>query len=628
MNNRNKRQAFKHYEPFNLDDTAIRLPLFEPAGQSIDLSLRELCGHTLMIGQTGCGKTSILNQYLSQLIAFNNNDFTRKIGLLILDFQGDDTISRVRQLAEENGRGNDVQVLSVDEGYYDPFAWVKTISDCEDASQRLIMSSFEIQSRENEFWERGTIRIMSNFILSYFLYSDKLSLIPFLSYADSLTYCAPQEIAKLTVKFTEFCSQLLPHIPETYKSNFETIGTGIKSWATLDFRTRSIFQACLGNCLNPLMQFNARSYFDPQKNQLVEIRKVFERGSIVVVSLPSIQNPDLAKLLGRLIKMEFYALAMGRSNNLAQRPVGFICDEYPLIATAGSSRFSDVTALANLRSRNTFMVAAAQGLANLNIQIGEKYLSALMANFSNITFFRSYEPITSKYAKHLISYPPPQQNQHIEPDRYAETIMDEIQSIHSPQRPVLAHLEDFQAYLKIGPRVLKQQPFWLGSKHFECVRNIESTPYNSGNIDQILSNVRGLYKSLKKRGLTSEPTLSETDFKYVSERIDNNLILLHSRSDFYAYVHSETSVKPSVIRTLPRCWELAAMRMIQEAKCHNIEITELKCDAGSPHIKVKFHAFPNKQSVRFSAKWKRSFYPSNLRPLKHKHTLPYTAFPF
>src|SRR6218665_2769435 len=91
-----------------LDPIVISLPAFEPPGFVLRVPARDVVRHTLLLGQTGSGKTSILNRILSDLIHYRADDDAARIGFLIVDFQGDDTVQKVRALAKKAGRLHDV----------------------------------------------------------------------------------------------------------------------------------------------------------------------------------------------------------------------------------------------------------------------------------------------------------------------------------------------------------------------------------------------------------------------------------------------------------------------------------------------------------------------------------------
>jgi ABC-type uncharacterized transport system fused permease/ATPase subunit len=49
----------------------IHLPVYEPAGRDVCLDESDLLQHLIIIGATGCGKTTLLRRILSQLWALH-----------------------------------------------------------------------------------------------------------------------------------------------------------------------------------------------------------------------------------------------------------------------------------------------------------------------------------------------------------------------------------------------------------------------------------------------------------------------------------------------------------------------------------------------------------------------------
>ncbi len=59
---------------------------------NLELSEDALCKHTIFIGSTGSGKTTSLNVLLRDIIGYNVNEEAQKIGLLVFDLKGDNTL--------------------------------------------------------------------------------------------------------------------------------------------------------------------------------------------------------------------------------------------------------------------------------------------------------------------------------------------------------------------------------------------------------------------------------------------------------------------------------------------------------------------------------------------------------
>lgn len=69
----------------------------------LQLSEDALCKHTIFIGSTGSGKTTSLNVLLRDIIGYNAKDEEQKVGLLVFDLKGDNTLFKIRKWAKECG---------------------------------------------------------------------------------------------------------------------------------------------------------------------------------------------------------------------------------------------------------------------------------------------------------------------------------------------------------------------------------------------------------------------------------------------------------------------------------------------------------------------------------------------
>ena len=133
------------------DDLLLRLPCYEPAGQSVDLTLDDLTQHLLVVGSTGAGKTSLLNEVLWQLLHYRADDPALKLGMLILDGKADDTVAKVLAWATAAGRAGDVQVLNGDGAAMFPLFAPLTRLAAVDQVTAQVLAAAASMSVENQF---------------------------------------------------------------------------------------------------------------------------------------------------------------------------------------------------------------------------------------------------------------------------------------------------------------------------------------------------------------------------------------------------------------------------------------------------------------------------------------------
>lgn len=134
----------------------------------LNFSEDALCKHTIFIGSTGSGKTTSLNVLLRDIIGYNAEDETRKVGLLVFDLKGDNALFKIRKWAEECGRSNDVIDYCADsQFYFDPLGGLVSFRKIPEYVERLY-NIFPFQSSE-VYWEQS-LRKRFKTVLTYCLF--------------------------------------------------------------------------------------------------------------------------------------------------------------------------------------------------------------------------------------------------------------------------------------------------------------------------------------------------------------------------------------------------------------------------------------------------------------------------
>lgn len=134
----------------------------------LQLSEDALCKHTIFIGSTGSGKTTSLNVLLRDIIGYNAEDETQKVGLLIFDLKGDNTLFKIQKWAEEFRREEDVIDYCADSKFYfDPLGGLDSFRKIPEYVERLY-NIFPFQSSE-VYWEQS-LRKRFKTVLTYCLF--------------------------------------------------------------------------------------------------------------------------------------------------------------------------------------------------------------------------------------------------------------------------------------------------------------------------------------------------------------------------------------------------------------------------------------------------------------------------
>ena len=447
------------------DDLLLRLPCYEPAGQSVDLTLDELTQHVLVAGTTGSGKTSLLNEILWQLLHYQAANPALKPGLLILDGKADDTVEKVNAWATAAGRLADVQVLDGDGAHSFPlFGDLKSLA-AVDRVATAVLTAVAPMSVDNEFWSESrasAVRAaLTLLVYQPVSYPEAIEAISAWLLRNEPPERALRHLSKLANR---------PGVSPFARQRLRAVETFAVYWAKLECRTRSNVQATLVPLLTALNAAVAELYFAGPSAAPFLPRAALAEGKILVGSVNAITDPEFARFLFRLLKESFFTTLHERriwSPDRERLAVLFV-DELPLVVTP-----RDATHLATCRSKGAAVIAATQGLAPLRQEVGEANATTLLLNFNSFCFLRARELELELFATRQMGQPPapPRPKVVREWDEGALQTRDPVRS-ESPWPqwvcPVgaLGRLEAHQAYVAVGAaRFL--QPVWFVPRFYE-----------------------------------------------------------------------------------------------------------------------------------------------------------------
>lgn len=486
-----------HTAPHDLPQTILRLPCYEPAGSEIALTGEALTRNTLLTGAIGSGKTSTLNRMLSQLIAYRADEADAKIGLLIFDFKDDGTAERVRSWARAAGRLGDVEELSAKSpSRLELFEGFQSMAQLEETTESML-TALPPETGENSYFEAARRKRLEcalgiyRLVKSGTLYGPEV-----LSFIDAYISSGsghgikvepPEEIARFEAMAEALYANKAHEIPEQLQSTIDRLCTNLNEWQMLDPRTRSNEQSTVTNLLQVYMGFAAHDFFGGRDKQVVRVDDVIESGKILVVTVSALRTPQLASMIGRWMKSRFFAKLHGRELDYGTpgRLAGLILDEYPLVATGGEHRFSDLTHLQAMRAVRGFTIAATQGFEALIRRLGASETRALLAQFDQHFFFQSKEAAVAGLTESLWGRLPKWQAM---PRKPAEEPPLTFPGDHAP-RPTsvpysvewkprvgiaeLAALQTGEAWVWAPGTQAKAHPHWLVPLHESCGKTPE-----------------------------------------------------------------------------------------------------------------------------------------------------------
>ena len=364
----------------------------------LELSEDALCKHTIFIGSTGSGKTTSLNVLLRDIIGYDANDEAHKVGLLVFDLKGDNTLFKIRKWATECGREEDVIDYCADsQFYFDPLGGLDSFRKIPEYVERLY-NIFPFQSSE-VYWEQS-LRKRFKTVLTYCLFRHgkttfKLFLDELRGFttADSASTNWRDVMNSVEMVLRALEKKSKGSAAESYeilRELLENTRAGVNEWQHLDPRTKSNELSTMTNLVsnfgNPITNGHI---FEGKSKTRLDVGKLVCSGKIVVASFDGISNRQSASAICKLLKSDVYGAIQARQN--PSRLAGIVMDEFPLVATDGENISGDGFNMQTIRSKRGFVIVATQGLVGLDLVIGESARRRLMTNFNNVFVFKSNE---------------------------------------------------------------------------------------------------------------------------------------------------------------------------------------------------------------------------------------------
>ncbi len=471
-----------------LDQVMVRLPCYEPNSHQFELTGEDLTRNVLITGSVGCGKTTgTINRILHDAIQFQAKDPKQKLGLVILDFKADDTVGKVRTLAQAAGREKDLLVIDGRSPLRLPlFAQLQEFTDIEPFVAALGIAS-EKFTGENSYWEDSRVNYMKVFLALLMASSESMSARETIQWLGRLIN--RDRISDLNSDYLlreatmrRLIADLREEEDEGLIHFLSAVQSDLAGWRTSDQRNASLHGSGLRLLISPFLDLHASKFLggglgqDPNadpKHPLLDIKSVIEKGKILVVSISAQNFPKQARMVGSMVKSLLYSAIAQRSpqKHDSDRLVLLVMDEYHLVATGCEPRYGDVDMLSTARSRRLGVVAATQGLINLEQSIGSGPAQGVLSNFNTQIFMHSNDPVTGLYAttqfgEKPVCWTPPRQPR----EEYPEGGLGLMPPFPMPSHPViighelvcppgaLGRLENFQAFIRTADGSRSQDP--------------------------------------------------------------------------------------------------------------------------------------------------------------------------
>lgn len=370
----------------NTENYIIKWKCYEPAGHSLNLTEADLTQHVLIVGSTGCGKTTLLTSAVRQLLAVDANDAQAKVGLLILDGKVDGLVEQVLQDARAVGRESDVQVFGPNGNYAFDLFDINSLAEVEEVARRIMRCADPIGGDNNAYWQLATSTMVTAALTLAFSSGRKINFETVVAYMRKwfLSPTTPVEV-------TQTVHSINKGIHSDHHSLLAAAVDQVMHWQNLESRTRSNIQSCLINVLR-VFSGSADRCFSSKFRPKGSPAAAASEGKVAIISLPALAEAELARFFFKLAKEEFIN-CVHRRQGAGHRLAGMIADEFPLVVIR-----DDVEHLGVVRSKRCFVLAATQGLDSLTQRLGIIGGRAVVNHFNTTILMRVREVETATYA--------------------------------------------------------------------------------------------------------------------------------------------------------------------------------------------------------------------------------------
>lgn len=364
---------------------------------SVFIPEKGLYQNILVTGTIGSGKTSsAMYPFTKQLIYYKNNNYSQKIGMLILDVKGN-YHAQVEQFCNKFNRTEDLIVIELGGKYkYNPLNKPNLKASILANRLKTILLLFSENNSESYWLDKAeqilehSIKLCRLYNEGYVNFSEIHKLI-----TDQNYYSEKVQILKNKFLKNEFseqnCYNLLTSI--TFFEN---------EFLKLDTRTMSILKSEITRITNCFISdYDVLHTFNPTKEEenFYGLSDILEKGKIVVLNMNISEYKNLSKIIAAYLKLDFQTEVL---SNLAtskySRTIAFISDEYHEYVTQTDADF-----FAQSREAKCINIVATQSYTSLLKTINnESSVKVILQNLINKIWLRTDDSFTIEEAQKQI----------------------------------------------------------------------------------------------------------------------------------------------------------------------------------------------------------------------------------
>lgn len=351
---------------------------------------KSLYQNILITGSIGCGKTSsAMYPFTKQLIEYESNNFSKKLGFLILDVKGN-YYSKVLDFARMCNRKKDVIVIELNGKYkYNPLDKPDIKSSVLANRIKNILLLFSPNNTES-YWLDKVEQIVESCINFCRIYNNG--------------YVSFEELHKLVTN-KNYYLQKLHKVRSIFlsgklsRNNCYLLNHSINflesDYFSLDSRTFNILKSEITRITNCFVSdYTVKKTFCPTKSEenFYGFDSVINSGKIVVLNMNIAQYKNLSKIIAAYLKLDFQTDVLKQLSNSStvKRSTVFISDEYQEYVTSSDSDF-----FSQSREAKCINIVSTQSYTSIiNTLNNQNSSKVIIQNLVNKLWFRTDDIFT------------------------------------------------------------------------------------------------------------------------------------------------------------------------------------------------------------------------------------------
>ena len=347
----------------------------------------------LITGTIGSGKTSsAMYPFTKQLLKYNSENPSDKVGMLILDVKGN-YYNQVKNYVDLYGLQDDLVVIGLNSGiFYNPLHKPNLKPIVLANRLKTILTLFSENNSES-YWLDKAEQILAEAIKLCRLYNDNY--VTFSELHKLITVPGYYK-DKIDVLKALFISSKLNN-KQIYELN-ECLNFFQKEFEALDSRTKGILVSEITRITNTFISdYDVFSTFSPDKNKLnfLGFEDVIKSGKIVVLNMNVSEYSLLSKIIATYLKLDFQTEILSSLSNGTDRKTAFICDEYDKYCTKTDSDFFSLS-----RESKCINIVSTQSYSSLKSALkDEASVKVITQNLINKIWFRTDDIFTIEEAQ-------------------------------------------------------------------------------------------------------------------------------------------------------------------------------------------------------------------------------------